>query len=806
MAKNKNKNQIKKKVPKTVQDTIPYTGVYKNGIIETTEGHFTKSYQLKDINFKTASEENTEKILKTFGELLNTFDDTMIVQFTINNHYVDRKKFEKNILSKMHGDELDELREENNQILRDKLKEGHSNTQHDKYMTISLEAESIDEAFARFSRIDSEISTTIKKITGEETEPMSLMERLELLYNLMNRDDENGFYQTAKIDGMEAESFNMNWMKKCGLTTKDLIGPASFSFPFASNYFKIDDKYAMVLFLKDIPTRLSTDMLADIIELPLNIVTNINIQPIEAQNAATLVQRQLTKAKKDVSEAQKSATSQGYSAELIPENIKEAYSEADMLKGEVTYGDQKLFLSSVLVMIYADSKEALDKDKKTVQMAVSKYLCKFSPIYGLQEKAFKDSLPLCTMELGINTLLTTNSLGAFIPYTTHELMQNGGFYYGLNAISKNMIINNKKAGVNYNSAILGMSGTGKSFTAKREMVNVALNTDDYIYVIDPQGEYSPMIKLLGGEEIVINPGSDVYLNPLDMDLQYADEGDPITMKSDYICSICEIALGGIYGLSPVQKTIINRCVRIVYKDYMEHMMKLKKEGKNITIDREASPTLQDLYDVLLMQEEEEARYIANALELYTSGSFDTFAHRTNVKPNARIVSYNISGMGENMRELGLTICLNNIWNQLIENHKHGIYTWIYLDEFHLLIRLDSSAEFTKKVYKMARKWFGIPCGITQNVEDLLSSEKGRAILNNCAFVTMLSQSPNDRDILADIFSINENQLPFITNGGVGQGLIYTGNNLIPFIDKFPTDTKLYKAMSTKPEDFVANLT
>lgn len=802
----KNKNTSSKervrtiKVPKSVQDSIPYIQVYQNGIIEGTPGYFTKSYRLEDIDFKTAADNIEDLIFNTFGQLINTLDAKMCIQFTINNQRISKKEFEKKILSHLKGDALDELREEYNQILKDKLKEGRSNIKNVKYMTVCVESESIDSVIGQFSQLDAELSATIKKISGGETLPMSLLERLELLYDLLNRDSETSFYQR---NGDGTESFNYKVMKKRGLTTKDCIAPMSIQ--FGKNYMKLGKKYARVLQLSTLPTKLSTDMLADVIELPLDMVTTVNLQPVEPDQAEKLIQRQLTKTKKDVMEAQKTAAKNGYSPDLIPEKTKNAYENAQIMSDELNHGDQKMFLVNVLVMHYANSKEDLDRDTKAIRQSVEKHLCKFKVLSTMQELGFRDVLPLCNMELGTNRLLTTTESSVFLPYTTKELMEDGGCYYGQNAVSKNMIVYNRKNAVNSNGVILGMSGTGKSFSAKREIAHVALNTQDMIYVVDPQGEYSPFIKLLGGEEIEIKAGSDIYLNPLDMDIKYADDGDPITMKSDYICSLCEIVLGGIYGLSPIQKAIINRCVRLIYKDYMAHMMDLKSKGSSVTIDKEAMPTLQDLYEALLMQDEEDAKYIAVALELYTNGSFDTFAHRTNVKTDARIVSFNIAGMGESMRELGLNVCENTIWNQLIENHKKGIRTWIYFDEFHLMTRLDSSAEFTKKVYKMARKWGGIPTGITQNVEDLLASEKARAIINNCAFVYMLSQSPNDREALAEIYSISDSQLPFITNGGSGQGLLYNGKNIVPFIDRFPEDTKLYHAMTTKPEDFVENL-
>lgn len=796
------KKNAKFKVCKTVQETIPYIGAYKNGVIETREGYFTKTFHLPDVDLKTSSDENVDLILGMFCNLINLLAPSMLMQITIDNKHVDEKVFQKDILCRMKGDSLDEYREEHNQVLIEKSKEGRSNIQHLKYLTISVEAQSIEDANSRFHNLSMQINNIIKKITNKETTALSLIERLNLLYDMMNRDT-GTFYKRAKINNKDIETFNYMWLKKHGLSTKDLIGPMSFR--FRPNYIKMDDKFACVMQLRDLPTRLSPEIMSDITDLPINMVTTLNIQPLDQGLATRLVERQLTKAKKDVMEAQKKAGKDGYSQELIPEKIKKAYDDADYLLSDITDEDQKMFLINVSVMHYADSKEELKKNTEAIQSAVEKHLCKFRVMNALQELGFKDSLPLCVMSTSeMSKLSTTNEVSAFVPFSTKEMMQKDGFYYGLHAVSKNMLFHNRKLSVNGNGIILGMPGTGKSFAAKREIYQVGINTNDHIYIIDPQGEYTALVNLLGGEEIKIDINEDNYLNPMDMDLGYSEKGDPITTKSDYICSICEIALGGVYGLTPIQKTIINRCVRLTYRDYMKHIVDLQKKDPSITIDKEAMPTLQDLYESLLCQEEMEAREIATALELYIT-SLDKFSHRTNVNTNSRIQSYNIAGIGENMRELGLTVCFNNLWNKIIENHKKGIRTWIYLDEFHLLTRLDSTAEFTKKVYKMARKYGALPTGITQDVEDLLMSEKARALINNCSFVYLLSQSPINRDTLQEIYSISDNQLSYITNGGYGQGLIYDGRDMIPFIDEFPTDTKLYKTMTTKPEDFVADL-
>lgn len=794
----------KNKSSKTVQSTIPFVGVYKNGIIEVQEGYYTKSYFLEDIDFKTVADDISETIFDTFGDLLNSFDSTMSVQFTIDNKKINKRDFERQILARLRGDSLDELRDEYNQILKNKLKESRSNVQHKKYMTVCLKATSIDDAIVIFSRLDSTITRTIKKISGGETKPMTLLQRLEIIYNMLNRNDNNDkFYEKIKINNnRESESFNYSWLKKQGLSVKDVLAPPSIE--FFNTYMKLGDKFARSLYLASIPHNLSTDMIADVTDLPLDTVTTISYQPIEPAEAIALVRKELTKAKRDVMEAQKNAAKGGYSEELIPESTKEGYEEADLMLEEVTKGNQKLFLTSVITTIYSDTKEELDLNTKSVQQIASgQHICKFKPMFLLQEIGLKDTIPVCNMEFGCKSLLTTKSACVFLPYTTKELSQSGGIYYGLNAVSKNMIIWNRKTAVNGNGIILGMTGTGKSFSAKREIYHNALSQNDVILIIDPQGEYKLVVNDLNGAVIPLEIGSNKYLNPLDMDLNYAGEADPITLKSDYICSLCEIALRGEYGLTPTQISIINRCVRLVYRDYMTYIIVKKNEG--ITIDRDKMPTLQDLYEELMHQDDEEARYIATALELYTSGSFDTFAHRTNIRTNARIISYDISAMGENMWELGINVCLNDVWNRMLENHKKGIRTWIYIDEFHLLTNYDSSIELVKKFYKMARKYGGIPTGITQNIGDFLYNPKARTILNNCSFVYMLSQSPNDRDELADIYSISDNQLPYITNGGHGQGLIYNGKSIVPFIDEFPEDTKMYRQMTTKPEDFVANL-
>ena len=415
-----------------------------------------------------------------------------------------------------------------------------------------------------------------------------------------------------------------------------------------------------------------------------------------------------------------------------------------------------------------------------------------------QEVGFNASLPLGVNKLETKRLLTTETASLFIPFSAQELSQNGGIYYGLNAVSHNLILFDRTKSQNANGIILGTPGSGKSFSAKREIISVLLNTNDDVYIVDPEREYAPLAELFGGEVVRIAAGSKVYLNPMDMDLNYANDDDPVTLKADFICSLCETILGGKYGLSQSQNSIIDRCVRQIYQPYLNWLNQHPEKG---SCDLKHMPTLRLLYDVLLRQPEPEAKQIALALERYATGSLDTFAHTTNVDVKKRFVVYDIKDVGSGMKEMGLQICLNDIWNRTISNkQKYNKRTWFYIDEFYLLTQTDSSAKFLQEIFKRTRKWGGVPTGITQNVEDMLVSKEARSIIANCQFVMMLNQAPTDKQELAKMFNISPAQLSYITNADTGQGLIYTGKSIVPFIDKYPTNTKTYAAMTTKLDD------
>lgn len=801
------------KVSKTVQDTIPYFNVYKNGIIEVREGFFTKSYPIKDINFQICAQEEQEDIFIKFGDLLNSFDANTHLQLTINNKNIDIETFKSKVFLKHRQDavylengdtekmkeisaSLNELRDEYNTMLEEKMCEGRNNIEKEKYITIGIEAENIDIAVNNFSRIDGEVSSKLKRIIKDETYPFTLKERLQVLYNVFNIGNESFFNQKIKTDNSESQAIDFDWLGSMGLTTKDIIGPDSFE--FEKDYFKIGDTFAKVMFLDTIPTFLSTDFLADISNTPINMMTSIHYNSLRQDKALKMIKNQMVNINSNVIDRQKRASRSGYDPSMISPELLRSQEESNKLLGDMTSRNQKLYTVTFVVMLFAETKEELDKSSEMVTSVANKHLCSVKKLSFQQEFGLATALPLCYNRIFTNRLLTTESASVFIPFETRELSQEKGMYYGLNAISKNMILFNRINSKNQNGVILGTPGSGKSFSAKREIVNVFLNTQDEVYIIDPDREYAPLSKLLGGETIRIAAGASYYINPMDMDIEYADDDDPVTLKTSFLISFCETAVGGKFGLNAIQKSIIDRCVGKLYRPYVAYL-----EANKIKKDIENAPTLEDLYNLLLNQPEAEAQELAVSLEMYCVGSLNLFAHKTNVNLHSRFVVFDIKDIGSSLKELGVRVCLDYIWNKMISNRRLDKRTWFYIDEFYLLIQNETSSKFLMEIWKRARKWGGVPTGITQNVEDMLASKEGRSIISNCDFVMMLNQAPIDRAELAQMFNISATQIEYVTNSDCGQGLIYDGKTIIPFIDKFPTDTKLFKVMNTKPDDDAA---
>ena len=559
---------------------------------------------------------------------------------------------------------------------------------------------------------------------------------------------------------------------------------------------ELGGKYSATLFLDTYPSSLSTDFIESINELPFTLVSSVHYQALPQDKSLKLVRDQVVNINTTISEQQRKASMKGYSTDLISPDLEAAKEDAEILLNDIKSRDQKLFYVTVLLTIFAETPEELANYVKMAQTVGAKYLCTLRKLSYQQEAGFNASLPLCVNKLATRRLLTTEAAGLFMPFSTQELIQKGGIYYGVNSVSGNIIIYNRLNGKNANGLVLGTPGSGKSFAVKREILSVILGTDADGYVVDPEGEYSPLAQLLGGEVIRIAPGSDVFINPLDLNIAFADGDDAITLKSDYVCSLCEIIMGAKYGLDPLQRSIIDRCVRMIYKDYITYL----QAHPGLDIDTSKCPTLVDFYNCVMAQEEIEARNLGLAIELYCVGSMNLFAHPTNVDIHNRLVVYDIKDIGTSMKALGLQVCMQDIWNRTVANKDKGKRTWSWFDELHVIAQSDTAMQFMRQFYKRARKWGGVPTGITQNVEDLLVSSEARTLINNSEYIMLLNQSALDRDELATLLGISPYLQQFVTDVSYGRGLIYTGTTIIPFVDDYPKDTKTYKVMTTKPDE------
>ena len=792
--KGKVNNKKKNKIPKTVQQSIPYLYVYpEDGIIETSQGVYTKQYYLSDINYQIAKIQEQEDMFNKYGELLNSFDSNIKIQICINNKNINEDSFRDETLLKEQGDSLDKYRREYNEMLLKKISEGKNQTKREKYLTVSVPAKSYDAACSIFSKLDGEIESNIKRIGDAESHPLSTEKRLEILHDIYNLGCEGDFGAKVNNRGKEVLGFSYENMAKQGLNTKDCIAPKSLS--FNRKHMEIGDKYARALYLKSLPTYLSDVFLSELTDNEFNMITSINLENVPQDRALKIIRNQMININANMIDKQKKASKSGYSPDLISPELKKSQEEANELLQDLVSRNQKMFLMTFTCVIFADTLEELDRYTDIIQTVGRKFLCTMEVLNYQQEAAFNSSLPLANNLLSVKRTLTTESTAVFMPFVSQELQHAKGFYYGLNAVSHNLILFDRKTQKNCNGFILGTPGAGKSFSAKREMLNVLLNTNDDVIVIDPEREYGPMSDMLGGSIVRIATGSKYHINPLDMDADYADEDNPITLKADFLLSVCEVVLGGRYGLTPVQKSIIDRCCHLVYKDYVATF----DEEKHKFDDRKI-PTLLDFQNVLEAQPEREAREIAIALEQYTRGSADIFAHKTNVDLDNRFIVYDIHDVSNNIKTLAMLVVLDNVWNRIIENRKKGRRTWFYIDEIYLLFNNEVSANFLRQLFKRARKWGGVPTGITQNVEDLLLSDTARSMISNCEFIQMLSQSTIDRQELEALLNISPSQSSYITNRNPGEGLLFVGKALVPFVDKFPKNTELYKAMTSKPDE------
>ena len=760
-------------VPRTAQQSIPFQRMFPDGICRVTDRYYTKTIQFQDINYQLAQQEDKTAIFEEWCSFLNFFDSSIHFELSFMNMSTDADAFEKSIRIPYQNDGFDDVRAEYGMMLRQQLQKGNNGLTKTKYLTFGIEADSMKRAKPRLDHIEVDLMNNFHRL-GVAAKLLDGKERLQLMHSMFHMGDQEKF------------RFDWKWLPKTGLSVKDYIAPTSFAFP-GSRIFRMGKLYGAMSYLQITASDISDQLLKDFLDMDSSEIVTMHIQSVDQNKAIKQIKHTITELDRSKIEEQKKAVRAGYDMDIIPSDLATYGNDAKSLLKELQSQNERMFLLTFLVLNTGSTRQELETNVFQANSIAQKHNCNLRRLDYQQEQGLMSSLPLAYNQIEIQRGMTTSSTAIFVPFTTQELFQDGkeALYYGLNALSNNLIMVDRKKLKNPNGLILGTPGSGKSFSAKREITNAFLTTSDDIIVCDPEAEYAALVTRLKGQVIKISPSSTQYINPMDINSNYSEEDNPIALKSDFILSLCELVVGGKEGLQPVEKTVIDRCVHQIYQTYFENPVP------------EQMPILEDLYKALLMQEEKEARHVATALEIYVKGSLNLFNHRTNVDVNNRFVCYDIKELGKQMKKIGMLIVQDQVWGRVTANRSAGKCTRYYVDEFHLLLKEEQTAAYSVEIWKRFRKWGGCPTGITQNVKDLLASREVENIFENSDFIIMLNQAAGDRQILANTLNISPHQLSYVTHSGEGEGLLFYGNVILPFVDHFPTNLELYRIMTTK---------
>ncbi len=752
-------------IPRSVQQAIPIHAAWADGIFKVGRSKFARSYKFTDINYAVAGREDKEAMFLEYSELLNAFDSGATTKITINNRRLNREDFEKSILIPMQQDGLDLYRREYNAMLLEKATGADSMVQ-EKYVTVSAYKKTIEEARAYFSRVGTELASHLSRLGSKCTE-LDLGERLRVLHDFYRAGEESAF------------RFDLAETMRKGHSFKDFICPDSFE--FRKDHFCMGNRYGRVLFLREYASYVKDSMITELTDLSRNLMLSIDVIPIPTDEAVREVENRLLGVETNITNWQRRQNANNNFSAVVPYDMEQQRKESKEFLDDLTTRDQRMMFAVLTLVHTADTKEQLDTDTDALLAVARKHLCQFSVLRYQQMDGLNTALPIGHRKINALRTLTTESLAVQIPFRVQEIMDEGGIYCGENALSHNLIMCNKARLLNPNSFLLGVPGSGKSFSAKMLIVFLALATEDDILVCDPEREYAALVEAMGGEVIRIAAGSRDHINAMDMVEGYGDGGNPVIDKSEFVLSLFEQL--DTKGIGAKEKSIIDRCTAAVYEDYQ---------------NGGAAPTLCRLREKMLEQPEKEAKDLALALELFTSGSLDAFAHESNVDVNSRMVVYDIMDLGKQLKTMGLLVITDAMLNRVTENWKKGKRTHIFLDEFHVVFENEYSGAFFNSAWRRFRKRNAFPNAITQNVEYLLDSVLASTMLSNSEYIVMLNQAPSDRQQLAELLNISGEQMGYITNADAGCGLIKYGSSLVPFVNKFPKNTKLYKLMTTKP--------
>ncbi len=724
---------------------------------------------MSDINFAVASEEDKGAMLLQYCSFLNSLPTEAIIKITIYNRKLNLREFRKSLMLSSRKDGIDPYRGEYNQMLESKAR-ATKNMVQEKYITISAAKKNIEEARAAFGRIGIDLAANLSKLSSKVTERGNI-ERLRILHDFFRPQDESDW------------NIELKELVRRGHNFKDSVCPDSMQ--FKADYFEMDDKVGRVLFLKDYASFIRDDMIAKLTDVSRNIMLSIDILPIPTDEAVKEIQNKILAVETDITRWQRKQNENYNFSATIPYEMELMRTETKEFLDDLTARDERMMFALLTVVHLADDLEQLNADTEALMSAAQTSFCSLSVLRWQQEDGLNTVLPYGVRRIHTLRTMNTGSVSALNPFSVQEIRDKGGIFYGVNTISRNLIICNRKSLLNGNAFILGVSGSGKSFIAKEELAFVAMATNDDIIVVDPEGEFSPIVRAMGGEVIRFAPDTKNYINPLDMNRDYGEGENPLALKSSFVMSLYEnLNYGRVDGGA---NSLVDRCMRNIYQEYLQDY-----SGD--------PPTLKELRLELLRQEEPLAQQIALTLELFTEGSSNMFSHQTNVNLHNRIVCYDILDLGKSLKTIGMLIMLDAILNRVMENRKNGKRTWVYIDEIYLFFANEYSSTFLSESWKRFRKYGALATGITQNVSDCLRSEMAKTMFSNSEFLILLNQSANDRMELARLFHISDAQMNHITDTQAGQGLLKVKNSLVPFINEFPKDTELYKLMTTKPED------